>query len=72
MESQELSLNCSCGGTLTLKISSHDKTAAGECACGRLVFWTRETGPAPVATPAPSVLGISVSDSVDSKDKFGG
>ncbi len=69
MEKRELSLNCSCGGTVTVKIEWADESAAGECACGRVVLWSGEKE-SPVKEPAP--LGISVGESITSTDKFGG
>ncbi len=63
MESQELSLRCSCGGTVTIKIPVNQATAAVECACSRLVLWSRQESD---VAPAPPTLGISVADSVRS------
>jgi hypothetical protein len=66
MENQELSLKCSCGGTVTVKVAPGQKSAAAECACSRIVLWSGEV------VAAPPALGICVSDSVKPLDKFGG
>ena len=58
---ETISISCSCGGTTTFKVAPTQTNAVKNCACGKILFWSR-----PEAT-----LSFSVSDSSKVKDKFG-
>lgn len=62
---KEVTLKCSCGGTTTVKIDPDVNQAIGECACGKVLFWSDGN-----STESPPTLGIFVSDAIDIKEKI--
>jgi hypothetical protein len=63
---QIIALKCSCGGTTSVPIAPGAQTAAGECACGKLLLWSDQKA----ENHVPAVLGLSVGDAAGVTEKL--
>lgn len=67
-----ITMQCTCGGTTTAAIPDESTNWIDNCACGRMLLWSRPVDAQAYDPQSSGTLSINISDDSSTVDQLGG